>query len=122
MAVPGCMKSLLLAAPGGRDPPNAALLQHGLEVRAAPCRGSRAAAGRRGRACACGRGVPSGLWAWVVLFGPRPRLASLRPAAGCRRPGVPAWPGPRPLLGLSAWQWGHSPGAGRQESWWACRC
>lgn len=90
MDASGCMKSLLLAATQYRTaktPPNAALLQRGLEVRAAPGRGSRAAAGvgRGGRACSCGRGVPSGLWARAAFSGPRPG----RPQRGHGAAGVP---------------------------------
>lgn len=127
MDASGCMKSLLLAATQYRTaktPPNAALLQRGLEVRAAPGRGSRAAAGagRGGRACLCGRGVPSGLWARVAFFGSPPWATPARAleppgsrahctAAGCRRPGLRARRGPRAPPELSAWRWGHSPAA-----------
>jgi len=79
----GCMKSLLLAAAqyrAAKTPCNAALLQRGLEVRAAPGLGPRAAAeaGRRGpegrRGC---RWCPPGLGVAVSGSGP----AWLRSAA-----------------------------------------
>lgn len=95
-----CMKSLLLAASQYRTaktPPNAALLQRSLEVRAAPAlgpssRGGRGAArpGMRG----CPR-CPPGLGARVALLGARPRRAPLRPH---RRGAAGAWAGSAPSL------------------------